>query len=294
MLRYENCTLCPRQCGIDRTRGETGFCQMPGRLTAARAMLHVGEEPCLWSGKGTGAVFFSGCSLRCSYCQNAQISLGCKGLEIDSQRLREIFLELIQEGATSIDLVTPSHFLPEILPALQPKLPVPMIYNCGGYERVETLRELEGLVDIYLPDFKYSDNNLAYRLSAARNYREITSKALQEMYRQVGSPVYAPNGQMLRGMLIRHLVLPGYVDNSLGVLDEIERLFPKKDVPISLMSQYVPMGRPEPPLDRRVTEDEYAAVLSWMDFCGLQEGFLQEAGAATTELLPQFDFRGIL
>ncbi len=294
MLSYKNCTLCPRQCGVDRSGDQRGFCRMPGQLQAARAMLHQGEEPSLWSGTGAGAVFFSGCTLRCGYCQNAEISLNCKGKPLTSERLREIFLKLIDQGAGSIDLVTPSHFLPDVLPALYPKLPVPVIYNCGGYERVETLRELEGLVDIYLPDFKYSDNTLAKQLSGAEDYCETAIAALKEMYRQVGSPVYDDKGQMRKGLLIRHLVLPGCVDNSLGVLDYIAALFPKRDVPISLMSQYVPMGGLSAPFDRRVTEEEYAAVLSWMELCGLTEGFAQESAAATTELLPDFNFQGIL
>lgn len=294
MLTYENCRLCPRQCAVDRSKDERGFCKMPGRLTAARAMLHYGEEPCLCGDAPTGAVFFSGCTLRCAYCQNAEISLGCKGQALSPQRLRKIFLELIGAGASSIDLVTPTQFLPDIVPALYPKLPVPVIYNCGGYERVETLRALEGLVDIYLPDFKYSDNQLAQRLSGAKDYQEVACAALKEMYRQTGTPSYDQNGKMTKGILVRHLVLPGYLDNSLGVVDLIDQLFSKHDVPVSLMSQYVPMGNLEAPLNRSVSEEEYAAVLSWMDFCGLTEGYRQELNSATDELLPEFNFDGII
>lgn len=293
MLTYENCRLCPRQCGVNRSLGELGFCRMAGELTAARAMLHFGEEPPLCENSGTGAVFFSGCTLRCSYCQNQEISLNGKGRSLDSARLREIFLELIEQGAQSIDLVTPTHFLPSVLPALRPKLPVPVIYNCGGYERKETLRELEGLVDIYLPDLKYSDDGLAVALSGAGDYVKNACAALEEMYRQVGAPVYE-KGQMKRGMLLRHLVLPGYVDNSLGVLDLICGLFPKKDIPLSLMSQYVPSAALPAPLNRRITKEEYAAVLSWMELCGLNLGYTQELTAATTKLLPDFNFEGIL
>ena len=182
--------------------------------------------------------------------------------------------------------------MPQILPALTPKLPVPVIYNCGGYEKAETLRALEGLVDVYLPDFKYSDNKLAKELSGAGDYLEVCRKALSEMYRQTGSPKYE-NGQMVRGVLVRHLVLPGYLDNTYGVLDELEGLFPKKDVPISLMSQYVPMGNLPAPLDRRLTEEEYASAVSWMELCGLKLGFTQELEAATTELLPEFNLEGL-
>lgn len=209
MLSYRSCTLCPRQCGVDREAGELGFCRMPGQLRAARAMLHYGEEPPICANYGTGAVFFSGCTLRCRYCQNGVISTGGAGETLTPEALRETFLRLIDEGAQSIDLVTPTHFLPSILPALTPRLPVPVIYNCGGYESVETLRELEGLIDIYLPDYKYADPELAARLSGARDYPAVAAAALREMYRQVGGTVLNEDGQMRKGMLVRHLVLPG-------------------------------------------------------------------------------------
>ena len=175
-MDYRNCTLCPRRCGVDREAGQTGFCGMPAGLRIARAMLHYGEEPPISGSFGTGAVFFSGCTLRCVYCQNREISAGGKGKAVSSEQLRALFERLIDEGAQSIDLVTPTHFLPSILPALTPKLPVPVVYNCGGYERVETLRQLEGLVDIYLPDMKYADNALAARLSAAPDYFETETR----------------------------------------------------------------------------------------------------------------------
>lgn len=266
---------------------------MPGQLLTARAMLHFGEEPPLCGENGTGAVFFSGCTLGCSFCQNREISLAGKGLSLSSQRLREIFLMLIEQGAGSIDLVTPTQFLPSILPALYPKLPVPVIYNCGGYERVETLKELDGLVDIYLPDFKYSDSALAEKLSLAKDYPAVCREALTEMYRQVGAPQYDQTGKMTRGLMVRHLVLPGHVDNSLGVTEEMASLFPKREIPISLMSQYVPAPHMEAPLNRPVSEEEYAAVLSWMELYGLK-GYMQDRCSATEELLPVFNFEGIL
>ena len=292
MLDYKNCTLCPRRCGVDRTAGERGFCAMPAQPVAARAMLHYGEEPPISGSFGTGAVFFSGCTLRCVYCQNREISLERHGKPCTSDELREIFLRLIDEGAQSIDLVTPTHFLPSILPALTPKLPVPVVYNCGGYERVETLRELEGLIDIYLPDFKYADRALAKRFSAAEDYPEVAEAALREMYRQVGAPVYEDE-QMKRGLLVRHLVLPDCLDNSLRVLERFAALFPKHDVPLSLMAQYVPVGRQEPPLDRCLTREEYDGAVSWMELCGITQGFVQDFSAATTEYLPTFDGAGI-
>ena len=292
MPGYENCTLCPRQCGVDRTAGQLGFCRMPGQLRAAKAMLHYGEEPPISGAFGTGAVFFSGCTLRCVYCQNREISEGGKGKPLEPGQLRAIFERLIDEGAQSIDLVTPTQFLPDILPALTPKLPVPVVYNCGGYERVETLRLLEGLVDVYLPDLKYADNTLAARLSRAPDYFETATAALREMYRQVGAAVLE-DGQLSRGLLVRHLVLPGHLDNSLRVIEWLAEAFPKGDVLVSLMSQYVPIGVQEPPLDRRVTGEEYAGAVSWLELCGLKNGYLQDAAAATTEYLPVFDFEGI-
>lgn len=265
---------------------------MPAQPVAARAMLHYGEEPPISGSFGTGAVFFSGCTLRCVYCQNREISLERHGKPCTSDELREIFLRLVDEGAQSIDLVTPTHFLPSILPALTPKLPVPVVYNCGGYERVETLRELEGLVDIYLPDFKYADRALAKRFSAAEDYPEVAEAALREMYRQVGAPIYEDE-QMKRGLLVRHLVLPDCLDNSLRVLERFAALFPKHDVPLSLMAQYVPVGRQDPPLDRCLTREEYDGAVSWMELCGITQGFVQDFSAATTEYLPTFDGTGI-
>ena len=292
MLSYQNCTLCPRKCGVNRRAGKLGFCAMPAGLRAAKAMLHYGEEPPISGYFGTGAVFFSGCTLRCSFCQNAEISVGGKGISLDSARLREIFERLIEDGAQSIDLVTPTHFLPDILPALTPKLPVPVVYNCGGYESVETLRLLDGLVDIYLPDFKYADNALAAKLSRAPDYFEVACAALKEMYRQVGSAVIKDD-VMQKGLLVRHLVLPGHLDNTLRVIEWVAQSFPKNDVLFSLMSQYVPMGNAAPPLDRRLTEEEYAGAVSWMELCGLTNGFTQDFSAATTEYLPEFDLGGL-
>lgn len=293
-MDYRNCTLCPRRCGVDREAGQTGFCGMPAGLRIARAMLHYGEEPPISGSFGTGAVFFSGCTLRCVYCQNREISAGGKGKAVSSEQLRALFERLIDEGAQSIDLVTPTHFLPSILPALTPKLPVPVVYNCGGYERVETLRQLEGLVDIYLPDMKYADNALAARLSAAPDYFETASAAIREMYRQTG-PALVEDGIMRRGVLLRHLVLPGYLENTLRVLDWAAETFPKNAVMLSLMSQYVPMGsaRSMPPLDRRLTQEEYDGAVSWMQLCGLTFGYTQDPSAATQELLPDFNFDGI-
>ena len=294
MLDYRHCTLCPRACGVNRTAGERGFCGMSDRMRAARAALHYWEEPVISGSYGSGAVFFSGCTLRCAFCQNGVISQENFGKELSPGELRAAFERLIDEGCQNINLVTPAHFLPSILPALTPKLPVPVVYNCGGYESVETLRELEGLVDIYLPDFKYSDDRLAAKLSAAPDYAETAAAAIREMYRQVGAAVIEDE-QMTRGVIIRHLVLPGCIDNSLGVLDWIAESFPKKDVLVSLMSQYVPMGRAKtmPPLDRRITQEEYDAVLSYLYLLEIDNGYTQDFSAATAEYIPDFDLEGL-
>ena len=294
MLDYRHCTLCPRRCSVDRTAGQLGFCRMPDQIYAARAALHYWEEPVISGSYGSGAVFFSGCTLRCAFCQNGVISQENFGKPLSPAGLRAAFERLIDEGCQNINLVTPTHFLPSILPALTPKLPVPVVYNCGGYESVETLRQLEGLVDIYLPDFKYSDDRLAAKLSAAPDYAETAAAAIREMYRQVGAAVIEDE-QMTRGVIIRHLVLPGCIDNSLGVLDWIAESFPKKDVLVSLMSQYVPMGRAKnmPPLDRRITQEEYDAVLSYLYLLELDNGYTQDFSAATAEYIPDFDLEGL-
>lgn len=294
MLSYQNCTLCPRRCGADRTNGQLVFCRHPDKIYAAHAAAHYWEEPVISGSFGSGAVFFSGCTLKCLFCQNGVISQENRGKEISTAHLREIFLKLIDDGVQNINLVTPTHFLPSILPALTPKLPVPVVYNCGGYERVETLRELEGLVDIYLPDMKYSDPKLAGILSAAPDYVEIAKAAIAEMYRQVGSAVIEDE-IMQRGMIVRHLMLPGELDNTLGVLDWFSEAFPKGDVLFSLMSQYVPMGKAKtmPPYDRRITEDEYDAALSYLELLGIENGFTQDFSAATEEYIPDFSFEGL-
>ena len=294
MLSYTHCTLCPRRCGVDRTRGQLGFCKMPGQVHAARAGVHYWEEPVISGSFGSGAVFFSGCTLKCAFCQNYDISQENFGKPMTSAELRAAFERLIDEGVQNINLVTPTHFLPDILPALEPKLPVPVVYNCGGYESMETLRQLEGKIDVYLPDFKYSDNALAKKLSSAPDYFETASAAILEMYRQVGKPVIEGD-EMKRGVLVRHLVLPGCVDNSLGVLDWVAEHFRSGDILFSLMSQYVPMGRAAemPPFDRRITELEYDSVLSYMMLLRIEDGYTQDFSSAERGYTPSFDLTGL-
>ena len=292
---YEFCELCPRRCGVNRAAGERGFCGMPAYPVAARAAGHYWEEPVISGEYGTGAIFFSGCTLRCRFCQNYEISAQKHGWALDSARLREIFESFTAAGRHSIDLVTPTHFLPDILPALEPKLPIPVVYNCGGYERTETLRALGGKIDVWLPDMKYSDPGLARLLSAAPDYVETAKAAILEMYRQSG-PCVIENGLLKRGVLIRHLILPGQMDNSVGVLGWIASAFPKGTVLVSLMSQYIPMGPAAklPPFDRRITREEYDTVLSWLYYFGLENGFIQGPEAASLEYVPEFDGTGVV
>ena len=285
-MDYSNCELCPRVCGVNRTAGERGFCGCPDTALVAKAMLHKWEEPALAGNGGSGAVFFGGCTLGCKYCQNGQISCGAVGKPVNSEQLRTMMEDLITQGAENIDLVTPTHYLPTIIPALQPKLPVPVVYNCGGYERVETLRALEGLVDIYLPDLKYADRALAKALSGAADYFPVATEAIREMVRQTG-PVRWQGDKVVGGTIIRHLILPGCVDNSLRVLDWIGDTFAPGEVLVSLMRQYTPMGKLPAPFDRKITDEEYDAVLSWMYLNDL-EGFTQEAEAADRDYIPDF------
>ena len=285
-MNYKNCNLCPRGCGVDRAAGEVGFCRCGGTALVAKTMLHRWEEPALAGSGGSGAIFFGGCTLGCKYCQNKAISGGPVGQPVDSAQLRQMMGDLIAQGAENIDLVTPTHYLPTILPALEPGLSVPVVYNCGGYERVESLKQLEGKVDIYLPDLKYADNTLAAKLSGAADYFSVATAAIREMFRQTG-PVVWEGDKVRRGVIIRHLILPGCVENSLKVLDWIGDHFAPDEVLVSLMRQYTPMGGLPAPFDRPITDEEYDAVLSWMLLNDL-EGFTQEPSAADTAFIPDF------
>ena len=287
-MDYTNCKLCPRKCGVDRSAGERGWCGAPGIALVAKTMLHQWEEPVLSPNGKSGAIFFGGCTLGCVYCQNRAISQKAVGTPMDSAQLRSVMEELIEQGAENIDLVTPTHYLPTILPALEPKLPVPVIYNCGGYERVETLKALAGKVDIYLPDLKYSDGAMAQSLSGAGNYFSMARLALKEMVRQTGAPQWEGE-KLVRGTVVRHLILPGQVENSLRCLDWLGDHFKPGEILVSLMRQYTPMESTKnmPSFDRRITDEEYDAVLSWMYLNGL-EGFVQEEEAADAAFIPDF------
>ena len=288
------CNICPRRCNAERTetRG-AGFCRMPAGLVAARAMLHHWEEPCLSGTRGAGCVFFSGCNLGCVYCQNDSISRGGAGRTITAARLREIYGELIEQGAQCIDLVTPTHFAPWIAQSLDAPLGVPVVWNCGGYESVETLRMLEGKVQVYLPDLKYADDALALELSRAPDYFETAKAALDEMYRQTGPYRMDADGMLQSGVLIRHMVLPGRLDNTRRVIDYVSRRFRPGEVLFSLMSQYTPRKNAAGAQARRITGAEYRAALSYMEACGLADGFVQEKSSAKEEYTPDFDLSGL-
>lgn len=295
------CYDCPRRCGTNRPPslgqpGETGICAMPLAPVIARAALHFGEEPCISGSGGSGAIFFSGCSLRCVFCQNYAISAENFGRPVSVARLRQIYGELIEQGAHNINLVNPTHFVRAIAQSLKKPLPVPVVYNCGGYESVESLRLLEGKVQIYLPDLKYADNRLAARYSGAPDYFERTRAAILEMTRQTGPYQLDQNGLLRRGVLIRHLILPGETENSKRVIDWVADTFPPGTVLFSLMSQYVPCGRAAdfPGLNRTLHQREYDEVEAHLFLRGIEDGFLQELSSAQSSYIPAFDLTGVL
>lgn len=292
------CFLCPRACGVDRERGETGFCHMTSRVKAARAALHYWEEPCISGTKGSGAVFFSGCTLRCVFCQNDRIAAGTAGKEISLERLSEIFLELQEQGAHNINLVTPTHFLNQVVPALERAkakgLHIPIVYNTSGYERTETIRRLDGLVDVWLPDHKYRSSYFAGKYSHAADYPEVADAALREMVRQAGTPSFDGQGLMKKGVIVRHLVLPGLVSDSKDVLEYLWDTYGNQ-IYVSIMSQYTPLPHVAayPELNRRVTREEYEEIVDYALFLGMEQVFIQEGECAKESFIPAFDCEGI-
>ena len=289
------CSLCPRRCQAPRFKGELGDCGVPETARVARAALHFGEEPCISGTRGSGTVFFSGCQLHCKYCQNYGISQERAGWEVSPARLAEIFRELEEAGAHNINLVSATQFVPVILKALKLYRPfVPLVYNCGGYERVETLRALEGYVDVYLPDMKYADNALALALSGVPDYFETAAAALQEMARQTGPMALDNEGIARRGTMVRHLVLPGHTKNSLAVLQWLADNLPQ-GVWVSLLFQYTPLREIDgfPELSRRLTRRERNKVFDRMVDLGLTDGYAQEAGSDTAAFIPAFDGTGV-
>ena len=289
------CNFCARRCGIDRSQ-HAGFCGMTEKIRIARAGLHFWEEPCISGEKGSGTVFFSGCNLRCVYCQNYEISTGGSGQEITLPRLKEIYTELIAQGAHNINLVTPTHYTDAVLASLEEPLPVPVVYNTNGYEDVENLKRLEGKVQIYLPDLKYSDDSLAIRYSNAPGYFAAATRAIREMFRQTGRyRINEETGLMERGIIIRHLLLPGQVENTKRVIDWVAETFEPGDVLFSLMRQYIPHGKAEdyPELNRKVTDEEYQTVEDHLFDSGIEDGFVQDEDSASKDFIPSFDGTGV-
>ena len=287
-----NCYACPRECGVDRTK-QVGYCGVGEEFLVARIALHPWEEPPISGQKGSGTVFFAGCNLRCVYCQNREISRGGKGEPMALEALARRCLDLQNEGAANLNFVTPTHYaarLPELLRAIKPELKIPVVYNCGGYEKIETLRELEGLVDIYLPDCKYYDPELSARLSGAADYFPVCAEALGEMLRQTGKPAFAKDGNMTKGVLVRHLVLPGYRKDSIRILTELAERFGTDAFLLSLMRQYTPefaADAKDENLHRRVTTFEYESVLDHAAKLGFR-GFSQSASSASASFTPSF------
>lgn len=289
------CNLCPRACHTDRNT-RPGFCQAPELPMIARAAPHYGEEPCISGSRGSGTVFFSGCNLRCVFCQNHAISGGKQGTVVTVERLRDIFLQLQDQGVHNINLVTPSHYAAPISRALElAKLQIPVVWNSSGYDRVETLKQLEGKIQIYLPDFKYSDPALAKSYSAAGDYPEVAAKAIEEMYRQTGPYRMDENGLLQQGLLVRHLILPGSPSNTKGVIDRLAELLPKEAFLFSLMSQYTPMPNLEayPKLQSTVSPALADFCYRYMLKQGIEDGYYQDPSSATEEFIPEFDGTGV-
>lgn len=291
---YLICTMCPRKCSVDR-KNAVGFCGVPESFVVARAALHAWEEPCISGKNGSGTVFFSGCNLRCVYCQNYKISHDGFGKTVSDKRLMEIFDELIEKGAHNINLVNPTHYaLPLARVLAEYNSPVPVVYNSSGYESVETLKRLEGLIDVYLPDLKYITPDRAKKYSSASDYFEAASAAVAEMRRQVPEDVFSPDGMLMKGLLIRHLILPMNTNRSIEIFSWIKTTLGEKTL-VSLMAQYTPCGNVEafPELQRRITEREYEKVLMFLEQEGFENAFIQQRTAADDGYIPDFDLTGV-
>ncbi len=292
MIIMSFCNICPRKCDVDRAVN-TGVCGVGDALKIARAGAHFWEEPCISGYGGSGAIFFSGCNLKCVFCQNYEISSGGFGKEIDVNRLREIYDELIFNGVHNINLVTPTHYAEQILESLQKPLSVPVVYNSSGYDSVETLVQFEGKVQIYLPDLKYLNGDIAKKYSKAADYPEIAKKAIREMFRQVGEAVLDDEGVMQKGVIIRHLMIPGEIENTLDVIDWVADEFDNKVI-FSLMSQFTPNANcKELNLQSTVSREEYNRAVDYMYLVGLENGYVQDFSSAKSEYTPPFDLSGV-
>lgn len=294
----KNCTLCPRNCHIDRTIGKTGYCRSPIEVVVARAALHMWEEPCISGEEGSGTVFFSGCALGCVYCQNHRIAQGATGKKITISRLVDIFLELQEKGANNINLVSPSHYVLAIIDAIKAArskgLVIPIVYNSSGYEKVETLQLLEGHIDIYLPDLKYYNTEPAMRYSNCKDYFEVASKAIEEMVRQTKEPEFDDRGMMKKGVIVRHLTLPGRLEDSKNIIRYLYETY-RDEIYISIMNQYTPMRNFEqfPELNRTITKQEYEELINFAIELGVENGFIQEGETASESFIPEFNNEGV-
>ncbi|HIU74307.1 MAG TPA: radical SAM protein [Candidatus Pelethocola excrementipullorum] len=293
------CNLCPRRCDVDREDGQPGICGVDSHIYVARAALHHWEEPCISGTNGSGAVFFGGCGLRCVYCQNYDIATTQVGKEISRQRLTEIFLELQNREAANLNLVTPSHYVLEIIAAMEEArkqgLRIPVVYNTSGYERVETLKMLDGIVDIYLTDFKYMNEETAARYSRAGDYPGAVKAALEEMVRQVGQPIFDRKGMMQRGVIVRHLLLPGHVHEAEQMVKYVHETYGNQ-VYLSLMNQFTPFERlydHYPEIARKVTKREYETLIDYALDLGVEQAFIQEGDTAEESFIPSFDYEGV-
>ncbi|MEL5864600.1 radical SAM protein [Clostridium cochlearium] len=293
------CRLCPRECNVNRLKGEVGYCGASEKLMVSRAALHFWEEPCVSGENGSGTVFFSNCNLKCVFCQNHCISQENLGIEISIERLSEIFLELEENGANNINLVTPTHYAPQIIEALKLSkasgLNIPILYNSNGYDSLDTLKALDGYIDVYLPDLKYYNSKYSLKYSMAKDYFEKASIAIEEMYRQVGKPVFDENGIIKKGIIIRHLMLPGLLFDSKKILDYIHKTF-GNNVYISLMNQYTPMFKASnyPEINRKLNEKHYNSIIDYALDLGIKNAFIQESESSSEEFVPDFkSFTGI-
>lgn len=298
VLTLRACKLCPRACGVNREEGKLGYCQETSQLVVGRAALHHWEEPCISGTKGSGAVFFSGCTMGCVFCQNHCLSKGEAGKALSIKRLSEIFLELQEQGAHNINLVTPTHYTLQIIEALKiakgQGLVIPIVYNCSGYEKVETLRLLDGLIDIYLPDFKYYSETLAIKYSKAPHYFEYASQAVKEMVRQVGVASFDEEGIMIKGVIVRHLLLPGQLMDSKAIVNYLYTTYGDQ-IWLSLMNQYTPLEQVAsyPELNRKVTKKSYNRLIDYALDLGLENGFIQEGETAEESFIPIFNGEGV-
>lgn len=298
MNKYENCLLCPRKCGINRSTGQTGVCGVSSEIKVARAALHYWEEPCISGKRGSGAVFFSGCSLHCVFCQNREISDGKEGKVISKERLSDIFIELADKGANNINLVTPGQYIPDIVWAVNDAksrgMKLPIIYNTSGYENVTELKLLEGIVDVYLPDFKYMDSTLSARYSRAKDYPSVAKQALSEMVRQQPEVVIDDaTGLIQKGVIVRQLLLPGHVNDAKAVLKYLYDTY-RDHVYISMMSQFTPIALKDyPEINRTVTKREYERLVNYALEIGITNAFIQEGDVAKDSFIPAFDCEGV-